>query len=84
VSVRRGPSGGRAEIAASRSSAGYDGPSASAASPGRPRAVRHPLFGEGRVEAVEGEGTDRKIIARFPGYGVKKILVRAVRMEIIE
>ncbi len=93
VSVRRGPSGGRAEIAAARSSSGYDGTrvspgdagaAASGASAGRPRAVRHPLFGEGRVEAVQGEGADRKIIARFPGYGVKKILVRAVRMEIIE
>jgi DNA helicase-2/ATP-dependent DNA helicase PcrA len=45
------------------------------------RRVRHPVFGEGRVEAVEGEGPDRKIIARFPVYGLKKILVRAVAME---
>jgi len=46
--------------------------------------VRHPLFGEGRVEAEEGEGAERKIVARFPGYGVKKILVRAVRMELLD
>jgi DNA helicase-2/ATP-dependent DNA helicase PcrA len=45
------------------------------------RRVRHPVFGEGRIEAVEGEGPDRKIIARFPVYGLKKILVRAVAME---
>jgi DNA helicase-2/ATP-dependent DNA helicase PcrA len=57
------------------------------AAPGPPRKtrrVRHPLFGEGKVEAVEGEGEERKIIARFPGYGVKKILVRAVRMELLD
>jgi hypothetical protein len=46
--------------------------------------VRHPVFGEGNVEAVEGEGTDRKIIARFPVYGLKKILVRAVAMEFLD
>jgi len=51
---------------------------------GTPRRVRHPVFGEGKVEAVEGEGKDRKIIARFPVYGLKKILVRAVAMEFLE
>ena len=51
---------------------------------GRPRKVRHPVFGEGKVEAVEGDGADRKIIARFPVYGLKKILVRAVAMEFID
>ena len=89
VSARRGPaghqadtSGGRIEIAAARSASGHE---RAAGSPsGRPRAVRHPVFGDGRVEAVEGEGADRKIVARFPGYGVKKILIRAVRMEILE
>ena len=54
------------------------------APPGRPRKVRHPVFGEGTVEAVDGEGADRKIIARFPVYGLKKILVRAVSMEFLE
>jgi len=53
-------------------------------SSGRPRKVRHPVFGEGKVEAVEGEGNDRKVIARFPVYGLKKILVRAVAMEFFE
>ncbi len=51
---------------------------------GTPRRVRHPVFGEGKVESVEGEGADRKIIARFPVYGLKKILVRAVAMEFFE
>jgi len=49
----------------------------------RPRRVVHPLFGDGIVEAVEGTGEGEKITARFPGYGRKKILVRAVRMEIL-
>ena len=52
--------------------------------PARPRKVRHPVFGEGKVEAIDGEGNDRKIIARFPVYGLKKILVRAVAMEFLE
>ncbi|MEW6721398.1 MAG: UvrD-helicase domain-containing protein [Thermodesulfobacteriota bacterium] len=50
----------------------------------RPRRVRHPVFGEGKIEAVEGDGADRKIIARFPVYGLKKILVRAVAMEFLD
>ncbi len=48
------------------------------------RHVRHPIFGEGRIESSEGEGADRKIVARFPGVGLKKILVRAARMEIFD
>ena len=48
------------------------------------RRVLHPVFGEGRIEAVEGTGADRKIIARFPVYGLKKILVRAVSMEFFD
>jgi len=52
--------------------------------PERPRKVRHPVFGEGKVESVQGEGEDRKIIARFPVYGLKKILVRAVAMEFLD
>jgi hypothetical protein len=52
--------------------------------PARPRKVRHPVFGEGKVESVQGEGDDRKIIARFPVYGLKKILVRAVAMEFLD
>ncbi len=49
----------------------------------KPVRVRHPAFGEGYVEAVEGEGDDRKITACFPGYGRKKILVRLGKMEFL-
>jgi DNA helicase-2/ATP-dependent DNA helicase PcrA len=45
--------------------------------------VRHPAFGEGSVEAVEGEGDNRKITVCFPGYGRKKILVRLGKMEFL-
>jgi len=37
--------------------------------PARPRKVRHPVFGEGKIEAIDGEGNDRKIIARFRSTG---------------
>ena len=33
---------------------------------------------------LRNDVTDRKIIARFPVYGLKKILVRAVSMEFLE
>ncbi len=57
---------------------------APASAPKEPRRmVRHPVFGLGTIEADEGEGAGRRIIARFPGYGVKKILVRAVTMEFL-
>ena len=58
-----------------------------AAGPGptaRGRRVRHPIFGEGRIESSEGDGADEKVLVRFPGVGLKKILVRAARMEICE
>jgi DNA helicase II / ATP-dependent DNA helicase PcrA len=48
------------------------------------RRVRHPVFGEGWVERVEGSGAEEKIVVLFPGYGRKKILVRAVRMEFFD
>ena len=35
-------------------------------------------------DSIQGEGDDRKIIARFPVYGLKKILVRAVTMEFLD
>jgi DNA helicase-2/ATP-dependent DNA helicase PcrA len=65
----------------------FASPAPAAAGPmktARGRRVRHPVFGEGRIESSEGEGTDQKIVARFPGVGLKKILVRAARMEIFD
>jgi DNA helicase-2/ATP-dependent DNA helicase PcrA len=59
-----------------------DGKAQAPAAP-RPLRVRHPVFGEGRIEASEGEGDNRKITVFFPGSGRKKILVRLVKMEYI-
>lgn len=50
--------------------------------PNRPKRVRHPVFGEGRVEGCDGEGADQKLIVRFPGIGLKKLLVRVANMEL--
>jgi DNA helicase-2/ATP-dependent DNA helicase PcrA len=50
--------------------------------PNRPKRVRHPVFGEGRVEGCDGEGADQKLIVRFPGLGLKKLLVRVANMEL--
>ncbi|HEY3489218.1 MAG TPA: UvrD-helicase domain-containing protein [Candidatus Deferrimicrobiaceae bacterium] len=47
-----------------------------------PKRVLHPVFGEGRVESSEGEGPDQKLIVRFQVYGLKKLLVRAAKMEL--
>jgi DNA helicase-2/ATP-dependent DNA helicase PcrA len=54
------------------------------AGPARGRRVLHSIFGEGRIESTEGDGADRKIIVRFPGVGLKKILVRAAKMETLD
>jgi DNA helicase-2/ATP-dependent DNA helicase PcrA len=63
------------------------GPAPAGRGPGpavrRSMRVRHPAFGEGNVEAVEGEGDNRKITACFPGYGRKTILVRLGKMEFL-
>ncbi len=41
--------------------------------------VRHPSFGVGTVEEVDGAGTNLKLTVRFaPGVGLKKILARFV------
>ena len=57
---------------------------AGSAGPARGRRVLHSIFGEGRIESSEGEGADQKILVRFPGAGLKKILVRAARMETLD
>jgi DNA helicase-2/ATP-dependent DNA helicase PcrA len=41
--------------------------------------VRHPTFGVGTVEDVDGAGTNLKLTVRFaPGVGLKKVLARFV------
>jgi DNA helicase-2/ATP-dependent DNA helicase PcrA len=41
--------------------------------------VKHPSFGVGTVEDVDGEGLNRKLVVRFgPGVGLKKVLARFI------
>jgi len=41
--------------------------------------VRHPTFGVGTVEGVDGVGPARKLEVRFgPGVGLKRVLARFV------
>jgi hypothetical protein len=41
--------------------------------------VKHPSFGVGMVEDVDGEGLNRKLVVRFgPGVGLKKVLARFI------
>ncbi len=41
--------------------------------------VRHKRFGEGLVERIES-GSEPMIIARFPGFGVRKVLARFLEL----
>jgi DNA helicase-2/ATP-dependent DNA helicase PcrA len=50
----------------------------------RGRRVIHSVFGEGKIESSEGEGAEKKVLVRFPGFGLKKILVRAANMETLD
>jgi ATP-dependent DNA helicase UvrD/PcrA len=41
--------------------------------------VKHPSFGVGTVEDVDGEGLNRKLVVRFgPGVGLKRVLARFI------
>jgi DNA helicase-2/ATP-dependent DNA helicase PcrA len=41
--------------------------------------VKHPSFGVGTVEDIDGEGMNRKLVVRFgPGVGLKKVLARFI------
>ena len=43
--------------------------------------VKHPSFGVGTVEDVDGEGLNRKLVVRFgPGVGLKKVLARFIEL----
>jgi DNA helicase-2/ATP-dependent DNA helicase PcrA len=42
--------------------------------------VRHPSFGVGTIEDVEGAGAGLKLTVRFPpGVGLKRVLARFVQ-----
>ncbi len=43
--------------------------------------VRHPTFGEGVVQDVEGSGDTEQATVNFPGAGLKRLLVSLARLE---
>ena len=43
--------------------------------------VRHPTFGEGVVQEVEGSGETEQVTVNFPGAGLKRLLVSLARLE---
>ena len=43
--------------------------------------VRHPTFGEGVVQEVEGSGDTEQVTVNFPGAGLKRLLVSLARLE---
>jgi DNA helicase-2/ATP-dependent DNA helicase PcrA len=45
--------------------------------------VKHQRFGKGEVVKIEGKGTDVKAEIKFEGVGVKKLLLRFAKLDII-
>ena len=45
--------------------------------------VKHQRFGKGEVVKIEGKGADIKAEIKFDGVGVKKLLLRFAKLEII-
>jgi DNA helicase-2/ATP-dependent DNA helicase PcrA len=43
--------------------------------------VRHPTFGEGVVQDVEGTGDTEQVTVNFAGAGQKRLLVSLARLE---
>ncbi|WP_047414780.1 ATP-dependent helicase [Cellulophaga sp. Hel_I_12] len=46
--------------------------------------INHTRFGRGRVLKLEGVGNDRKAEIQFDGAGIKKLLLRFAKLEVIE
>ncbi len=46
--------------------------------------VRHPKYGRGTVLRREGEGDDAKLTVSFPGYGLKKLVLKYAGITIDE
>lgn len=45
--------------------------------------VHHELFGNGKVQKIEGEGGDKKVTIFFPGLGAKTLLLRFAKLKIL-
>lgn len=45
--------------------------------------VRHPVFGDGIVQRVEGSGENKKVMVRFGGNQLKTLLLKYAQLEIL-
>jgi len=43
--------------------------------------VRHPTFGRGEVVECSGAGSRTTVIVRFPGVGVKRLMLHYAKLE---
>ena len=46
--------------------------------------VEHPKYGRGKIVRREGEGEDAKLTISFPGYGLKKIVLKYAGIKLDE
>ena len=46
--------------------------------------INHTRFGRGRVIKLEGTGNDKKAEIQFDSAGVKKLLLRFAKLEVID
>jgi DNA helicase-2/ATP-dependent DNA helicase PcrA len=46
--------------------------------------VKHELFGTGRIQTIEGQGSDKKATIFFPGKGAKTLLLRFANLTVME
>ncbi len=45
--------------------------------------VAHPMFGAGVVAKSNGGGNDEKVVVKFDRVGLKKLVARYARLEIV-
>jgi len=46
--------------------------------------VRHPTFGKGVIERLEGSENNIKLVVKFDGLGIKKLAAKFAKLEIIK
>ena len=46
--------------------------------------VKHARFGEGKVLTVSGDGADKKAGVFFSGIGLKQLLLKFAKLEILQ
>ena len=46
--------------------------------------VKHTRFGEGKVLTISGDGADKKAGVFFSGIGLKQLLLKFAKLEILQ